>query len=285
VASKNFGGYFGTFFMGLTLAVVATPCLGPFILGLLTYVGQKGDPFVGFLYFFVLSLGLGIPLALLAIFSGSAERLPMSGAWMVWIRKLLGWVLVGMAVYMLEPLVPESATEAILYATILTAAGVHLGWFSGSDIHMRTFHLIRKIVGTLSIAAGVGFLLLGFQSHESVTWTKYDPALIETASEESKPVMLDFYADWCVPCRQMDREVFRDATVVSLSRGLVPVRVDLTRSHPQQGEILKRYQVRGVPTILFINRRGQEERDLRIESYTGPEQVVERMKRVLEARD
>ncbi|MBW1806314.1 MAG: sulfite exporter TauE/SafE family protein, partial [Deltaproteobacteria bacterium] len=105
MASRSFGGYFGTFFMGLTLGIVAAPCLGPFILGLLTYVGQQGDPFLGFLYFFVLSIGLGLPLAFLAVFSGAMDRLPLSGSWMVWIRRFMGWVLVGMAGYMISPLI------------------------------------------------------------------------------------------------------------------------------------------------------------------------------------
>ena len=105
LASKNFGGYFGTFFMGLTLGIVAAPCLGPFILGLLTYVGQMGDPFLGFLYFFVLSIGLGLPLAMLAIFSGALRKLPLSGEWMLWIRKVFGWALIEMAAYLMLPLI------------------------------------------------------------------------------------------------------------------------------------------------------------------------------------
>jgi thiol:disulfide interchange protein DsbD len=84
IASKNFSGYFGTFFMGLTLGIVAAPCLGPLVLGLLTYVGQKGDPFLGFLYFFVLSIGIGLPLCIWQYFP-LLRQAPMSGDWMLWV--------------------------------------------------------------------------------------------------------------------------------------------------------------------------------------------------------
>ena len=107
-ASKSYAGYFGTLFMGLTLGVVAAPCLGPFVLGLLTWVASMGSPWLGFLIFFTLSLGLGVPLFFLAMFSGSLEKLPGSGEWMLWVRKLMGWVLVGMAAYFVKPLLPSS---------------------------------------------------------------------------------------------------------------------------------------------------------------------------------
>jgi thiol:disulfide interchange protein DsbD len=145
LASRNFGGYFGTFFMGLTLGIVAAPCLGPFILGLLSYVGQKGDPLLGFLYFFILSIGMGLPLAVLAVFSGTIKMLPVSGEWMVWIRKLLGWVLVGMAGYLLQPVIPSSLGKSALYASILVAAGLHLGWFEKSRAPLTAFPDLKRL--------------------------------------------------------------------------------------------------------------------------------------------
>lgn len=93
--------------MGLTLGVLAAPCIGPFLIGLLTYVASTGNPYLGFVLFFTLSLGLGIPLATLAFFSGKLDRLPRSGEWMIWVRKLLGWVLVAMAVMVDEEIVVE----------------------------------------------------------------------------------------------------------------------------------------------------------------------------------
>ena len=89
---KKLCGYLGTLFMGLTMGVVAAPCIGPFVLGLLTWVAGMGSPWLGFIVFFTLSLGLGLPLFFLAVFSGNLNRLPRSGEWMLWVRKLMGWV-------------------------------------------------------------------------------------------------------------------------------------------------------------------------------------------------
>ncbi len=281
LASKNFGGYFGTFFMGLTLGIVAAPCLGPFILGLLTYVGQKGDPVLGFLYFFVLSIGLGLPLAILAMFSGALKKLPVSGAWMVWIRKVLGWVLVGMAAYLLQPLMPGAYMKSMLFAAILVAAGLHLGWMEKGRGDSRVFEYIKKGLGVILICAAISFYLGGRQGGEGVRWTPYSEALLVEAAKENRPVMLDFYADWCGPCKSMERNVFTDPEIVDLSRHFVTLRIDLTKQHPNQKKILRRYLLLGVPTIIFINGKGIEERELRIEAYTDRDEVLKRMKRLI----
>jgi len=282
LASKNFGGYFGTFFMGLTLGIVAAPCLGPFLLGLLTYVGQQGDPFLGFLYFFVLSIGLGLPLAILAVFSGALEKLPVSGAWMVWIRKVLGWVLVGMAAYLLQPLMPGAYVKSMLFAAILVVAGLHLGWMEKGRGDSRVFEYIKKGLGVILICAAISFYLGGRQLGEGVRWTPYSEALLVEAAKEKRPAMLDFYADWCGPCKSMERNVFTDPEIVALSRHFATLRIDFTKQHPRQKEILRQYLIMGVPTIIFINGRGVEERGLRIEAYTGRDEVISRMKRLID---
>ena len=115
MAGKSHTGYFGSLFMGLTLGVVAAPCIGPFVLGLLTWVAGIGSAWLGFLVFFVLSLGLGLPLFVLALFSGQLQRLPRAGGWMLWVRKLMGWVLVGMAVYFIRPILPDAFEDAAAF--------------------------------------------------------------------------------------------------------------------------------------------------------------------------
>ena len=282
LASRNFGGYFGTLFMGLTLGVLAAPCLGPFILGLLTYVGQKGDPLLGFLYFFVLSIGLGLPLSVLAVFSGALEKLPMSGEWMIWVSKVLGWVLVGMAGYMVMPLIRGSMGKSVLLALLVISAGVHIGWLERSSSSARAFPYIKKGLGIILIGGSLVFFLTSFRSGVSIDWVSYSQATLIEAVKEKRPVIIDFYAEWCLPCKAIDKESFRDPEIVNLSKEFVSIRVDLTGRHPQQEELQKRYQIRGVPTIIFINRGGMEDKKLRVDSYVTRDVVLNRMKKLLE---
>ena len=143
-ASKTYAGYLGTIFMGLAMGVVAAPCIGPFVLGLLTWVASMGSPWLGFIVFFTLSLGLGLPLFFLAIFSGNLNRLPRSGEWMLWVRKLMGWVLVGMALYFIRPVLPKAA-GIILPAIVALAAGLHLGWIDKTKASFRAFVWIKIV--------------------------------------------------------------------------------------------------------------------------------------------
>ena len=281
-ASKNYTGYFSTFFMGLTLGIVAAPCLGPFILGLLTYVGQRGDPFLGFLYFFILSIGIGLPLCVLAVFSGTIDRLPLSGDWMVWIKKLLGWVLVWMAVYMISPLIPKNIGAAWFQAGVAVISGIHLGWIDRTGGGRRGFLYFKRGISVLIFAMSILFLVYTGHVREGIKWIPYNQEIIAAGLKEKKPVMLEIYADWCLPCKAMERGVFNDPEVVSLSKNILCIRLDLTSKQPFQEEIMKRYEAWGVPTIIFIDKEGMEERGLRIESYVDNAELLNRMKSLLQ---
>ena len=280
-ASKGYPGFLGTFFMGLTLGIVAAPCLGPFILGLLIYVGQMGNPFLGFLYFFVLSIGLGLPLAILAVFSGALARLPKSGDWMLWIRKLMGWVLMGMAAFMIGPVVPYPVLKSALLAGVLVAAGIHLGWLDKTGKKVRVFSYAKRIVGVAIVCGGIIYLLLGIQPMGKIAWMPYDEAILAKACEEKRPVVIDFYADWCAPCRIMDKQIFTDPEVIKRTREVITVRADLTKWQPSHDKLLRKYQIRGIPTVVFINQGCIEERGLRIEYLVGKPEFLDRVRRLL----
>ncbi|MBI5247952.1 MAG: sulfite exporter TauE/SafE family protein, partial [Desulfomonile tiedjei] len=190
-ASKSYAGYFGTLFMGLTLGVVAAPCLGPFVLGLLTWVASMGSPWLGFLIFFTLSLGLGVPLFFLAMFSGSLEKLPGSGEWMLWVRKLMGWVLVGMAAYFVKPLLPSSVGVVVL-AGVALAAGLHLGWIDSTRGGFRAFGVVKNAIGIAGLVVGVFLIGSWLMIGPGVSWQSYSNEALEQARKSNKPVIVDF---------------------------------------------------------------------------------------------
>jgi len=282
-AARSYAGYFGSLFMGLTMGIVAAPCIGPFVLGLLTWVAAQGSAWLGFLVFFTLSLGLGLPLFFLAVFSGSLERLPRSGEWMVWVRKLMGWILVGMAVYFLRPILPEFYAVALL-ASVALAAGLHLGLIDRTSAHFRFFAWMKT--AALVVGLVVATFLWGswLMKGPGVAWQPYSDQLLQEARQQGKPVIIDFSATWCTPCRELEDVTFHDpALVKQVGADFVMIKVDLTqKGNPVHQRLLSRYAVQGVPTVVFLDRQGQERVKLRLVDFLPPEQFLWRLSEVMQ---
>ncbi len=278
VATKSYAGFFGTLFMGLTLGLVAAPCIGPFVLGLLTWVASQGSVWLGFVVFFTLSLGLGLPLFFLALCSGSLEKLPRSGEWMIWVRKLMGWVLVGLAVHFLRPLLPAS-WGIVLLSLIALAAGVHLAFLDRTTATFRALPRLKSGVWLAGLM--VALLLVGSWALRGpgVSWQPYSEALLEEARKQQKPVIIDFYATWCAPCRELDEITFHHPEIVKkAAEDFVMIKIDLTKKgDPQHAHLLQHYQVKGVPTVVFLDAQGREITGLRLVDYLPPDRFLLRM--------
>jgi thiol:disulfide interchange protein DsbD len=281
-AAKSYTGYFGSLFMGLTLGIVAAPCIGPFVLGLLTWVASMGSPWLGFLVFFTLSIGLGLPLFILAIFSGQLQRLPRSGGWMLWVRKLMGWVLVGMAAYFLKPILREPAATIALSAVLL-AAGVHLAWLDRNKATIRAFPWLKAVAGAASFALAAFLIASLLVRGSGVTWAPFSDDALKEAARQKRPVIIDFYAAWCAPCRELDEITFHEAAVVKEAReNFIMIKVDVTQSGDALHErLLQQFTVKGVPTVVFLDSEAKELEDLRLVDFLPPDQFLSRMNRIV----
>ena len=289
-------GYLGTFFMGLTVGIVAAPCIGPFVLGLLTYVGNRGSVLLGFSLFFVLALGLGVPFLFLGMFSGSLSKLPRSGAWMVWVRKIFGFILLAMAVYFLKTLFPTALLYHLALAMILFVAGLYLAWLEPTQTPGKAFRAVRTVVGIVFFGAALLIASSGIQAHldeaagagsggpsaNAIAWEAYSEAKLADALSAGRPVFIDSFADWCIPCKEMDKRTFSRPEVIELSREFAMLKADLTsRKDPGVGEFYEKYRIKGVPTLIFIKPDGTEMAELRGAGFEPKDVFLAKMKRAL----
>lgn len=290
-------GYLGTLLMGLTVGIVAAPCIGPFVLGLLTYVGNKGNVLLGFSLFFVLALGLGIPFLLLGLFSGGLAKLPRSGAWMVWVRKIFGFILIGMAVYFLEPLFPNSLLYHLALALIMLVAGIYMAWLEPTRTAGKMFRYVRTSIGIVFFAAALAVASSGIQGYidetltsrgsgipaHSIAWSPYSEEKLVEAAQSGRPVFIDCFADWCIPCKELDASTFSHPEVIAASREFVMLKADLTSTKYESVRAFsKKFAIKGVPTLIFLKPDGTEIEELRVTGFEPKDIFLPRMKRALE---
>ena len=253
-------GMYGAFFMGLTMGIVAAPCIGPFVLGLVTYVATKQDPFFGFLLFFVLAVGLGTPYLFLAVFSGKIKKLPRAGEWMDAVKHIFGFILIGMALYFLLPLLPNSISGYVLPVFMIITA-IYLLFFEKLANSVTGFRIFKIVFSVIIMAVGV-YALIPSETN-SVEWKPFtEDALTEISG---RGVVIDFYADWCIPCKELDALTFSDPEVIELSKEFETYKADMTKSlSPEVENIRERFKIVGVPTVLILNSNGEE-----VERITG----------------
>ncbi len=280
-------GYGGAFAMGLVAGIVAAPCTGPVLASLLTFVATSGQPVFGVSLLFTYALGIGLPFFLIGVFSVS---LPKSGPWMEGVKSIFGIALVVLALSYLKDALPASVKEGFAalapFVTIGSAAaavGVLLG-----AVH-KSFHdagPVRILKG-----AGVALLALGIfvrvsaphaalAEGEGLKWVTSHEAGLAAAKAEGKPVMIDFYADWCAACKELDKFTYVDPQVAQEAERFVNVKIDGTVEDDAIQALYKTYGVQGLPTVVFLDSTGKLLPEPRVTGFVAAPAFLELMKNV-----
>jgi thioredoxin:protein disulfide reductase len=303
----------GAFLMGSVSGFLAAPCTGPVLTGLLAFVAKSQSTPLGAGLLFIYALGIGAPFFVLGV---GAFRLPRGGVWMEWVKGALGVVLVALAASYLKdgfrPLREAMASfgaqlgagPGAILAAVLAASGILLG-----AVH-RTFKAARGeavarafgvvlVAGALLVrgaalnapAAGQLWVKLGWAEapQSELTWhLKYDgtrpmdvfDVALTRARAEGRPVMIDFFAEWCAACKELDREVYVAPEVVSAAGRFITIKIDGTNEQDAINALYERFGVQGLPTVAFVTSTGDILPEPRVTGYLAPEKFLALLEKV-----
>ncbi len=294
LSNKQKGGsYIGVGIMGFLSALIVGPCIAAPLAGALIYIGQTGDGMLGALALFSLSMGMGAPLLLIGTSAG--KYLPQAGPWMNIIKAVFGVLLLAVAIWMLERIIPASVGLA-LWSVLLIVSAVYLGAFERLQPEAGGWHKLWKGFGIVILIYGA-MLLIGalsggkdvFQPLDNISsagnsqqtrhleftqikGTKGLEAALKQASTQNKTVMLDFYADWCISCIQMEKGAFSDPSVQDALKNTVLLQADVTLNDEQDQALLEALGLFGPPSILFFDSRGEELTQYRLMGFMDAQQ-------------
>ena len=285
------GALGGVFLMGMIAGLVASPCTSAPLSGALLYVAQSGDLFTGAITLYLLALGMGVPLILITLFGN--KILPKSGMWMETVKKLFGFVMLALPVFLISRILPDEWTPR-LWAMLGTAFFI---WFAfqmpknGTGWVFRILFLVAAMIsvkplqtwvwGETSTPSAVENKVV---SHVEFKKVKSEAELQQALSENNKSlVMLDLYADWCVACKEFEKETFSDPSVQKAFGDMLLLQVDITKNSEENRALMTKYKVLGLPTILFFNRDGKEIEGSRVNGFMPPVEFLQWIEKISKA--
>ena len=280
------GQWFGVFLMGVLSALIVSPCVAAPLAGALIYISQTHDVLLGGVALFSLSIGMGVPLLLIGASAGHV--LPKAGPWMTSVRNFFGILMLALALWMVSPILSNSV-QMFLIAALFIIPAVYMHALDGLGPNATAWRKLQKGIGIIAFLVGIALLvgaLSGAQSalrplsgvfnqsaQTEVTALPFkrvkNIAELEQAIQaaKNKPVMLDFYADWCVACKELEQFTFSDSKVKSALKNVVLLQVDVTENNKEDLALLNRFQLFGPPAMIFFNQSGQEVKALKTIGY------------------
>ena len=296
-SNRLHGGHLsGVFIMGALSAVIMGPCVAAPLAGALLYISKTHDAVLGGVALFTLALGMGAPLLLIGTSAGAL--LPKAGAWMDAVKRFFGVMLLALAIWIIQPLLPI-AVQMALWALLLILTAAYLHVLDALPQRASGWYKLRKGVGLLLLLLGISYLVgalsgahdilrplgaLGKAESNAATpfpWQRvkdmaeFDRRLTEA---RGKVVVLDFYADWCVSCKEMERYTFSDTQVRQKMQSAVLLQMDVTVNTEDDKAVLKRYGLFGPPATLFFDAQGQEIEDARVVGYQEATDFIKSLK-------
>lgn len=273
--------------MGLVIGVVAAPCTGPALALILAFAHEPGHGLRGMAAMVAYAFGLGILFLVLGTFAGRLSRLPKSGEWMDTVKAVFAVLLFATALYFLGTgfrtfrHVFEGLAGSSLVVAVLVASSFLLGAYKGSFHDLKRGGRIAKTLGIVAITVAIYLVILspgvlaGADQGAGIEWiTDFDEGFKE-AEEKGLPIVLDFTADWCTYCQELDRRTFSDPTVRRRLDRFVRIRVDLSRVSPEENVLTERYGVYGLPAVLFLEPNGTPIPGRRINQFVTPEEFLQ----------
>ncbi|HEX5637896.1 MAG TPA: protein-disulfide reductase DsbD [Gammaproteobacteria bacterium] len=302
VSNKQQGGtYTGVAVMGVLSALIVGPCVAAPLAGALIYIGQTGDQLLGAMALFALSMGMGAPLIVIGTSAG--KIMPRAGMWMDAVKAVFGVLLIGVAIWMLERIIPEQIAM-LLWALLFIISAIYMNAFETLSAESTGWARLWKGVGLVLFIYGA-MLLIGaaagnkdmFQPLKGVGGGQVAQAAahiqfkqikgldelqqqLDAAKAQGKPVMLDFYADWCISCKEMEKLTFTDSEVQNSLANMVLLQADVTPNDAKDKELYQHFGIIGPPAIIFYNSDGSEQRNLRVVGYMPAGEFAAQVKNV-----
>jgi len=285
-------GYFGALLMGLIAGIVASPCVGPVLVSILSFVSTTQNITLGFTLLFTYAIGLGLIFIAIGFSGNLLKKLPRSGPWMEFIKFSLGLLMIFAALYYLKLIIPIQYW-IITVGLIFMVISIWQGTYNFKKNHpfrqslfiaVFIFSFILTLLSILKFQYVAPILDSNYslQNETKIKWIPYSKQVLDAALNEKTPVMLDFFAEWCAACHELEEKTYTHREFIEISKQFKLVKVDATEDLPEIQQILEEYQIKGLPTVLFINRKGLILSDLSFTQFLEWNELKPRMMKALE---